>query len=263
MRQLTWMAALVTVAQLAGCGGKNGGTCSDIAGTWNSVEVENASRCGGGTTTERKTYAITQSGCDITVRTGSVSFPGRMDGSQASWSGTYSEGGGTVTIDSMTVTLASDLASASGTASWTWSGSGTSCGGTTQITATKSGSGGSGLDAGVAGFCAKFVSCNLSDASTCQSFAPTLLQGIVPDPTFFATCIQNLDCSQLTSQSAVQGCVNLSNGATVCNGSTLHACANTGPCVDVDCASACSALGHSLDHCGMDAAKGHDACFCE
>ncbi|HTP26190.1 MAG TPA: hypothetical protein VMK12_11080, partial [Anaeromyxobacteraceae bacterium] len=80
---------------------------------------------------------------------------------------------------------------------------------------------------------------------------------------YFATCIQGLQCSQLTDQTAVQGCVNLSNSATVCNGSTLHACANSGPCVDVNCQSTCSALGYSFDHCGTDTTKGHDVCYCK
>jgi hypothetical protein len=100
------------------------------------VEVVDGSACGEGTYTDNKTYVITQSGCDITLTNSGLTFHGSIDGSNLSWSGSYSEGTGTTTITGMAVTLSSDLGTATGTAHWTWTGSST-CSGTTQITATK------------------------------------------------------------------------------------------------------------------------------
>jgi hypothetical protein len=267
MRTIAKLQVLgVVSALLAACGGgssgsESSGTCANIAGTWDSSETVDGSACGSGIFTQQRAYTITQTGCAISVTVSGATFTGTISGSHLSWSGSYPEDGGTTTITGMNLTLSSDEGTASGTASWTWSGSGTTCAGTTQVTATRRGGTSTGAGAEDA-FCAKMVQCNYSDQASCQPVAEMMLGGIVPDPDYFQTCVQGLQCSQLLDQTAVQGCVNLDDAATVCSGANLHACAQTGKCVDVSCATACGYVGASFDHCGFDASKNHDACYC-
>jgi hypothetical protein len=267
MRTIAKLQVLgILSAFLVGCGGGSdgsgsSGTCANIAGTWDSSETVDGSACGEGTFTQQQTYTITQTGCAITIAVPGTTFTGTVSGSHLSWTGSFPSDGGTTTITGMNLTLASDQGSATGTASWTWSGSGTSCPGTTQVTATKRGGTSTGTGAEGA-FCAKMVECGSGDQATCQPLAQIMLQGIVPDPDYFQTCVQGLQCSQLLDQTAVQGCVNLDEAATVCSGASLHACAQTGKCVDVSCATACGYLGLSYDHCAFDASKNHDVCYC-
>ncbi len=246
-----------------GNGGKDPGgpgSCANIAGTWGSTEIVDASACGNGSYTEQHTYLIAQTDCAITVTSAGANFSGVVDGRHLSWTGSYPADSGTTTIKKMDVVLSDDQR-ASGTVSWAWAGSGKSCSGTTRIAATKKGQA-SSKPAGVDAFCAKVVQCQAADEQTCESSATLILQGMIPDPDYFQTCMQNLQCSQLSDQTALQACVNLDNAATRCNGQSLHACARTGRCVDVSCSTACGDAGLSFDHCAFDPTKSHDVCFC-
>jgi len=137
---------LMAIVGTGGGGGGDGGTappgtCVDVSGTWSTTEVVDDTGCGGTIYSEDNTYTVTQDGCNITVMpsTGG-SFSGTVSGSQINWSGSWQEGGGTVTA---TISLTISGNSLSGTSSWTWS-DGYSCSGTTQITGTRTPPGPSG-----------------------------------------------------------------------------------------------------------------------
>ena len=130
---------------LSGCGGGGGSSSNtsgvsakDVSGKWSVHEVVNESACGLGNETNDYNVTVVQSGAQITLTdSNGNTYTGSVNGSTISWKGSFSRDGGTVTITSMTLTLSSDGDSLNGTANWTWTGSGKTCSGTTQITATK------------------------------------------------------------------------------------------------------------------------------
>jgi hypothetical protein len=127
---------LMAIVGTGGGGGGDGGTgeCVDVSGTWSTTEVVDDTGCGGIIYTEYNTYTVTQNGCNITViPSDGGSFSGTVSGNQINWSGSWQEGGGTVTAN-ISLTISGD--SLSGSSSWTWS-DGYSCPGTTQITGTR------------------------------------------------------------------------------------------------------------------------------
>ncbi len=155
--------AFLAAAALAACGGRGGGgggggsctagtTCVNVAGTWTTTEMVDATACGNGNYTDYGTYTVTQSGssCNLTVTdaTGN-SFSGAINGSQVCWSGSYPTSGGTTTIRSLMLSVSGD--SLSGTASWTWTDGSTTCSGTTRTTGVRSGGGGCGTAPGASG----------------------------------------------------------------------------------------------------------------
>jgi hypothetical protein len=147
-RILLWMGTVMFSLAVISCGGggdgdsDNGGTCEDASGTWNMTEVVNATDCGEDTYTENITYTVTQNGCNITVvpsSDSSLSFSGSVDNDQVSWTGSWPEDGGTTTA-TIDITINGD--SASGSATWSWTDGSDSCDGTTQISGTRTSSGG-------------------------------------------------------------------------------------------------------------------------
>jgi len=111
-----------------------------VAGTWTTTENVNATACGEGTYYQYYTYAVTQSGCNITVvpQGTTLQFSGTVNGNQLSWSGSYPESGGTTTINSLTLTVSADGNTFTGSSSWTWrSSGGSTCSGTTQVIGTR------------------------------------------------------------------------------------------------------------------------------
>jgi len=112
--------------------------CQNVAGTWSVTEVNDESDCGGGSAeTQYMTYSVTQNGCNISVTNvtyGVGPFTGTVDGNHISWSGSYPEDGGTTTAN---ISLNISGNSLNGSASWTWSGFGEVCSGTTQISGTR------------------------------------------------------------------------------------------------------------------------------
>ena len=138
---------LMAIVGTGGGGGGDGGTappgtCVDVSGTWSTTEVVDDTGCGGPIYTEYNTYTVTQNGCNITVMpSDGGSFSGTVSGSQINWSGTWQEGGGTVTA---TISLTISGNSLSGSSSWTWQEDGYSCSGTTQITGSRTPPGPSG-----------------------------------------------------------------------------------------------------------------------
>ncbi len=112
--------------------------CQNVAGTWSVTEISDERNCGGGSAeTEHMTYSISQDGCNISVTNvtyGVGPFTGTVNGNHISWSGSFPEEGGTTAANT---SLNISCSSLSGSASWTWSGFGEVCSGTTQISGTR------------------------------------------------------------------------------------------------------------------------------
>jgi hypothetical protein len=112
--------------------------CQNVAGTWDVMEVNDESGCGGGSAETRyMTYSVSQNGCNIAITNvtyGVGPFNGTVDGNSISWSGRFPEDGGTTTAN-INLTISGN--SLNGLASWSWSGFGQVCSGTTQISGTR------------------------------------------------------------------------------------------------------------------------------
>jgi len=105
-----------------------------VAGTWETTqEVTNRCFDPPEQRTDFETYEIAQDGNDITVTNQGNTYYGTVDGDQVSWSGSFQENGGTITINSLNLTLTGMGNTFNGTASWTWTDGDTTCSGTTQI----------------------------------------------------------------------------------------------------------------------------------
>ena len=113
-------------------------TCQNVAGTWSVTEISDERNCGGGSAeTKYMTYRVSQNGCNISVTNttyGVGPFSGTVDGNHISWSGSFPEEGGTTTAN---INLNISGNSLNGSASWTWSGFGEVCSGTTQNFGTR------------------------------------------------------------------------------------------------------------------------------
>ena len=111
--------------------------CSNAAGVWDTTEAVDGTACGNGTYTQTNSYLVTQSGCNLTVEpvSSSLTFQGTICNDTLSWSGSYPDGSGTTTITSSSYTLSGSTFT--GTARWTWVGSGQSCSGSTAVTGTR------------------------------------------------------------------------------------------------------------------------------
>lgn len=147
---LAVFAALVTACGGGGGGSDDGraGPTANVAGVWSSTEQVNAQQCGEGAYTEVETYTIAQNGTALSITSASGgSYSGSISGNTLSWSGSYAEDGGTVSI-----TLQAQVDNAGnrmdGQATWTWSGQGESCSGTAQLTALRQSSEPDGGSAG-------------------------------------------------------------------------------------------------------------------
>ncbi|MFZ5571797.1 MAG: hypothetical protein ACOZF0_15460 [Thermodesulfobacteriota bacterium] len=109
-----------------------------ITGIWDSEETVSGN-CAGEQYpfTIYDTYQVEQSGSSLTVRIQSKSaeVSGTINGNWITWKGSFPADGGTLSID-FSGTLVSENR-ISGTATWEWAGNGTSCNGTTQITASR------------------------------------------------------------------------------------------------------------------------------
>ncbi len=93
--------ALATVCLQAACSGSsnnNGqGSCTDISGSWDVTQIEDASQCGEGIITSDQIMTGTQNGCSITMNSGGETISGTVTGNQISGTLSISEQGGTTT----------------------------------------------------------------------------------------------------------------------------------------------------------------------
>lgn len=134
------VVCLFLLALVSGCGGGGGSssTAADttapmsIAGTWDIDDVIGSNSCGI-TVGYENIYSImfTQNDNEFTVESPVGTFSGRIEGNQFSWGGSFPEDGGTTTILSMDLTLASDGNRFNGTFSWSWTDGNTTCSGMT------------------------------------------------------------------------------------------------------------------------------------
>jgi phosphodiesterase/alkaline phosphatase D-like protein len=152
---IRWMTTVLVLVGLCACGngggssdagGATGGTggtlappIADLTGTW-TVAESGVSNCPDLATYTNEPFQITiiQSGNSFTVAAPGGNFPGIIDGDKASWSGSYPSGSGRVTLTSMQLIVAATGNAFSGSATWTWADSTSSCSGTSQsINATR------------------------------------------------------------------------------------------------------------------------------
>lgn len=137
----------IFIAACSGGGSRGGGTpgtdgtvtpIGDLSGQWNITETIRTSSCGKGDigTSIRNTYNVTQNNSSISVTTTGKSFSGLISGNNVSMTGSNPEDGGT-TAASIDLTVGSSCNTISGSSTWGWSGSGTSCSGTTELRGTR------------------------------------------------------------------------------------------------------------------------------
>jgi hypothetical protein len=115
--------------------------------------------------------------------------------------------------------------------------------------------------------CRKTADCTGSNPSDtekdlCRAVAQSLILDLLPDPESYAACFEALSCADTQDEAAVRGCMDLDPAAYACAGDRLHTCTLQGVCRDIECRAVCEAQSASFDYCGVDAAKGHDACWC-
>lgn len=105
---------------------------TDLTGNWNITETSGPNNCGE-TQGVLRSYvgSINQTGTSITASFGSGAFSGKLAGNTISLSGSMPEDGGT-TSSKMNISVLTTN-SLSGSISWTWSGDGESCSGTSSI----------------------------------------------------------------------------------------------------------------------------------
>ena len=131
--------AVASVALLA-CGDDEptgNGSGLNVAGTWTITETADGTDCGDGISTFTYTIGVAQSGSNITVTADGLTFSGTLSGNQLVWSGSYPEDGGTTTAN-VTMTIASDGNSLSGSSTWSWTDGIDSCTGTSTFSGVKS-----------------------------------------------------------------------------------------------------------------------------
>ena len=113
--------------------GANDPGSSGVQGKWRITEETDARDCGEGELIDIYSLQVRQQGSDLTVITAVGSFEAVLEGTSLSWSGSYGEDGGTVTI-SVQVEFADSLDSLAGSSQWSWSGGGDSCDGSSVFT---------------------------------------------------------------------------------------------------------------------------------
>ena len=138
------LSTLASAAILMSCGGGGGGgdlqsPSTDLTGNWSVTEVDNGN-CQGSVYphTEHYTASASQSGNNFTLTntTDNSTKSGTISGNTVTINNTYTDFDGT-TSGSFSGTVSSDGNSFSGRATWTWTGSSSSCSGTTDVTATR------------------------------------------------------------------------------------------------------------------------------
>lgn len=219
------LTAVIAVAFLliSGCGGGGGGggapaePVGDVSGDWLVESVVNRSACGGDSA-ERdpdEILSVTQSGSTITVtEEDSTVNTGTLSGNQLSWSGSYFEDGGNVSV-SFSLTVAADCNSLSGTAPWTWTGSFT-CSGTTQVNGTRLDPVGCGGGGGGGGTTISEVEPNDTAATAQAITVPVTISGntIGDELTVGGTISNNYDAFSFTLTSTQTVTAILTGGIT-------------------------------------------------
>ena len=78
-------------------------------------------------------WNVTQSGNNVTVRSGGITLNGTIAGNTLSLQGSYFEDGGTTTVTGANITIGVSGDSLSGPSVWTWSDGFETCSGSTTL----------------------------------------------------------------------------------------------------------------------------------
>ena len=148
--KLIQLLVLLLALMVSACsgGGGDGGTggnktetnppIGDMSGTWQVTGTDTSSTAACDGVGFNVTATIVQSGSDLNVtgfRTSSLS--GTISGNQMSFTGSYSEDGGTSTISKSILSITSDCNQFTGNDSWSWTDGAFSCSGTSTYTGTR------------------------------------------------------------------------------------------------------------------------------
>ena len=156
-KPLMWFMAVLLAAFVAGCGGGSDGGGAPpkaapiglVDGAWAITEVVTTADnpvCEsppGNNGLDSYNLTVTQTGNDLTVARGAdPAVQGSISGDQMTWSGaSYSELGGTTTVNSASATVAAGCDSIAGSFNWSHVQATLSCSGTTTFTGIGDGSG--------------------------------------------------------------------------------------------------------------------------
>lgn len=136
-------AALAALPPLVGCGTDETGAppAYNVSGQWDVSESMVDCDCPNCSPNPPYVLDVTQSGGSLTVDEANLgmTFTGALSGDHINWSGSYPKDGGTTNVHGTDITVTDGGARFSGTASWTWSGQGVSCSGTTRVTGQRQG----------------------------------------------------------------------------------------------------------------------------
>ncbi len=105
---------------------------SGVNGKWRISEETDATACGEGELIDIYTLNVRQEGSNLTVITNVGTFNATLQGTNMQWMGSYNEDGGVVN-NTVNVAFSSSLNSLTGSSSWTYSGGGTTCSGSSQF----------------------------------------------------------------------------------------------------------------------------------
>ncbi len=134
-------AAVAAVLALASaCGGSSlEAPAVDMSGSW-SVQESATGDCPGVSYPQLRSYTatLTQKGNGLagSMTLAGATWSGTVAGTHVTWSQSRPDSGGTIAVD-FSGTAAADGNGVSGTAKWTWTGSGVSCGGTATVSGTR------------------------------------------------------------------------------------------------------------------------------
>jgi hypothetical protein len=146
IRKSVWLALSGLLAMLiVGCGGDDGDSSppaapiGNISGTWTVTEsgltTNDSVNC---PATADPPYPVTvaQTGNNVTINDGTTVSTGTISGSTLTWAGSSANPPGTDSVNG-TGTIAAGCNSFTGSFNWSYSEPGFSCGGTGQISGTR------------------------------------------------------------------------------------------------------------------------------
>ena len=127
---------VVALLSMVACTDDPSGPEGGVAGNWSVSYTDDATGCGEGISTGNVDLLITQDGNALIVTSDGIVFTGTLSGTEGTWSGSYSEDGGTTT-EQFTVTFTDNNTMLSGGSTWTWTDGIGGCSGTSTITGSK------------------------------------------------------------------------------------------------------------------------------
>jgi hypothetical protein len=140
MRRASLAVAAVVPAIASACGGSNvEAPAVDLSGSW-SLQETATGNCPGVSYPQVRSYTatLTQNGNRLagSITPAGANWSGSVAGTHVTWSQSRADSGGTIAVD-FSGTAAADGNGISGTATWTWTGSGVSCGGSGTVSGTR------------------------------------------------------------------------------------------------------------------------------